>query len=186
MKKILGLVLTLGLMVSLAGCSSQQAAASAAPVKAEPLKVGRVDYAAHGTKGIANAFAVVQGDKIVKAYVDEYQFMATEGTTAVPNSDKDFGTLGYKDATKQVLASKKVNVAAYSANMAKSGGSTQPWDKNMAAIENYVVGKTVAELEATLKNTPKEKMPVDTVSGSTLADTHGYVSAIVAAAKVAK
>lgn len=52
----------------------------------------------------------------------------------------------------------------------------------MAAIENYVVGKTIAELEATLKNTPKEKMPVDTISGSTLADSAGYLSAIVEAA----
>jgi hypothetical protein len=184
MKKVLAIVLSLGFMVSLAGCSGQQAAA--APAKAEPLKVGRVDYAAHGTKGFATAFAVVQGDKIVKAYVDEYQFMATEGTKAVPNSDKDMGTAGYKDATKQVLASKKVNVAAYSANMAKSAGSKQPWDQNMAAIENYAVGKTVAELEATLKSTPKEKMPVDTITGSTLQDSYGYLSAIVEAAKVAK
>lgn len=184
MKKILSLVLAMGLMVSLAGCSSQQASAAPAPAKADPIKMGKVDYAAHGTKGFAIAVVAVQGDKIVGAYVDDYQTMSKATTKAVPNSDKDFGKT-FADPTL-VLGSKKTNTEAYSANMAKSGGSTQPWDKNMAAIEKYAVGKTVAELEATLKNTPKEKMPVDTISGSTLTDSYGYLSAIVEAAKVAK
>lgn len=190
MKKVLGVVLSLGLLVSLAGCSSQQSAAPASKpaetAAAEPLKVGRVDYAAHGTKAFANAFAVVQGDKIVKAYVDEYQFMAKTGNTGVPNSDKDFGTAGYKDPN-QVLASKRTNVAAYSKNMAEKGGSTQAWDKNMEAIQKFAEGKTIAELEKVLTdNKDAAKYPKDIVSGSTLTDTQGYLKAILEAAKAAK
>jgi hypothetical protein len=188
MKKVIGIVLSMGLLVGLAGCSSAQttaAPAASAPAAAE-LKVGRVDYAAHGTKAVATAFAVVQGDKIVKAYVDEYQFMDPAAYKAVPNSDKDFGTAGYKDATKAVLASKKLNAEKYSANMAKNAGSTIAWDKNIAAIEQFATGKTIAELEKLLKDTPKEKMPIDTISGSTLADSHGYLTSILEAAKVAK
>ena len=71
--------------------------------------------------------------------------------------------------------------------MAEKGGSTVAIDDNYAAIQDYVVGKTVAELEEVLKEneaTP-EKM-VDVVSGATLADSYGYVNAFVEAAKAAK
>jgi hypothetical protein len=50
-------------------------------------------------------------------------------------------------------------------------------DNNFAAIEAYVKGKTVAELEGILSANSKEQM-VDVVGSATLADTHGYVSAI--------
>ncbi|MDF2520488.1 MAG: peptidoglycan-binding protein, partial [Clostridia bacterium] len=147
------------------------------------IKIGRAEYAAHGTKCFTVAVVAMAGDKIVAASLDDYQFMAKDTSIAVPNSDKDFGTY-YKDPTR-VLASKLANAAAYSANMAKSGGATISIDKNLAAVEAYAVGKTVAELEAVLAKNTKEQM-VDAVSGATLADTHGYLSAIVAAAKVAR
>ncbi|MDF2892344.1 MAG: Peptidoglycan-binding domain 1 protein, partial [Clostridia bacterium] len=153
------------------------------PEKLTTLKVGRADYAAHGTKCFTNAVVLMAGDKIVAASLDDYQFMAKDTSIAVPNSDKDFGTY-YKDPTR-VLASKLANADAYSANMAKSGGATISIDKNLKAVEAYVAGKTVAELEKTLAANSKEQM-VDAVSGATLADTYGYVSAIVAAAKAAK
>jgi Na+-transporting NADH:ubiquinone oxidoreductase subunit NqrC len=147
------------------------------------LKVGRVEYAAHGTKCFAVPVVVMAGDKIVAASIDEYQFMSTDVATGVPNSDKDFG-LNYKDP-KVVLAAKRANAKYYSEHMKEEAGSTVALDKNYDAIQAYVKGKTIAELDTALAANSKEQM-VDAVSGATLADTHGYVSAIVAAAKAAK
>jgi hypothetical protein len=84
-----------------------------------------------------------------------------------------------------VLASKRTNAEYYSEHMKEEAGSTVALNKNYDAIQTYVTGKTIAELEATLAGTTKEQM-VDAVSGATLADTYGYTSAIVAAAKTIK
>lgn len=120
----------------------------------------------------------MQGDVIAAAYIDEFQFMAADTSVGVPNSDADFGT-NYPEG--KVLASKKVNSEAYSANMAKAG-STVSLSDNFAAIESYVVGKTVAELEAAVEGKTAEEM-VDAISGCTLADTLGYVNGLIEAAK---
>ncbi|MGI5999169.1 MAG: hypothetical protein ACOX89_10975, partial [Lutispora sp.] len=96
-------------------------------------------------------------------------------------SEADFGA---NFAEGKVLMSKRVNAATYSANMAVKAGSTVPVDKSLDAIQVYATGKTVEELEKTLAATPADKM-VDAVSGATLVDTYGYVSAIVEAAKAA-
>ncbi|WP_305781721.1 peptidoglycan-binding domain-containing protein [Caloramator sp. E03] len=146
------------------------------------IKIGKVDYAAHGTKCFTVAVAAVAGDKIVAAYFDDYQYMPTSAAKGVPNSDADFGKnypQGY------VLGSKMTNADYYSQNMKTKANATVPIDKNFEAIRKYVTGKTIAELEATLSSTTKEKM-VDAVSGATLEDTYGYVTAIVNAAKAAK
>ena len=146
------------------------------------IKIGRAEFDAHGEQSFAVAVVAMAGDKIVGASLDEYQFLAAGTAIGVPNSDSDFGT-GYADPTK-VLASKRTNAASYSENM-KKGGSTISIDKNYDAIEAFVVGKTVAELEAIIKtNNPDPK--VDAVSSATLTDTTGYLKAIVAAAKAAK
>jgi predicted polyphosphate/ATP-dependent NAD kinase len=146
------------------------------------LKVGRVDYAAHGTKCFTSAVVVMAGDKVVGTSLDDYQFMAKDTSTGVPNSDKDFGTY-YKDPTR-VLGSKRVNTAAYSKNMAASG-ATIDIDKNLDAVQAFAAGKTVSELEEMLKVNSKDPL-VDAVSSATLVDTNGYLSAIVAAAKAVK
>ena len=99
----------------------------------------------------------------------------------VPNSDADFGT-NFPEG--MVLASKRANAEYYSANMAKAG-STVSIDANFDAIEDFVVGKTIAELEAEIEGKPAEQM-IDAVSGCTLADTLGYVSGLLEAAKAAK
>lgn len=146
------------------------------------VKIGKVDYSAHPSKSFTVAIAAVAGDKIVAAYIDDYQFMPKDVATGVPNSDGDLGK-NYPEG--YVLASKLTNAAYYSNNMKEKAGSTVPIDKNFAAIVNYVKGKTISELEAKLAQTTPENM-VDAVTGATLADTHGYISAIVAAAKAAK
>jgi len=147
---------------------------------AEDVKIGQVQYAAHGTKCFTVLTVAMQGDVIADAYIDEYQFMAA-GSIGVPNSDADFGT-SYPEG--KVLASKKVNADAYSENM-KNAGSTVHLMDNFAAIENFVTGKTVAELEAEIAGKDAAAM-VDAVSGSTLVDTLGYVSGLIEAAKAAK
>jgi peptidoglycan hydrolase-like protein with peptidoglycan-binding domain len=148
------------------------------------LKVGKAEYAAHGTKCFTQSSVVMLGDKIVGAYLDDYQFMAKATSTAVPNSDKDFGTANYKDATK-VLASKRVNAAAYSANMKTSGGATLTVDQNFGAVQAFVTGKTIAQLEG-IANTNGTDPSVDAVTSATLTDTTGYLKSFVAAAKAVK
>ncbi len=166
MKKVLALLLALALMLPVFALAD------------DTVKIGQVDYAAHGTKCFAVLTVAVQGDKIVAAYIDEFQFMDAATAEGVPNSDADFGT-SYPEG--KVLASKKVNAALYSTNMQKAG-STQALDVNYAAIEAFVTGKTIAELEAAIEGKTSEEM-VDVVSGCTLVDTLGYVTGLLEAAK---
>ena len=56
-------------------------------------------------------------------------------------------------------------------------------DANFDAIQNFAVGKTISELEDVAA---KGAEAVDAVSGATLVDTAGYLSAIVDAAKNAQ
>ena len=167
MKKVLALVLALCLMIPMLAM-------------ADDVKIGVAQYAAHGTKCFAVMTVALQGDKIVDAYIDEYQFMAA-GSIGVPNSDKDFGT-AYPEG--KVLASKRQNNEAYSTNMAKDG-STIALADNYAAIEAFVIGKTVAELEAAIAGKDAAAM-VDAVSGCTLVDTLGYIQGLIEAAKAAQ
>ncbi len=174
MKRLLSVVaLSLVLLVSLAGCTQ-------APAAVEPVKMGRVEFAAHGTKCFTVTVVAMQGDKIVGVSIDEYQFMSKETATGVPNSDADFGT-NYPEG--MVLVSKVTNNETYSANMAKAGSTVKIAD-NFAAIEDYATGKTIAELE-TLAGKSAEEV-VDAVTGATLTDTPGYLNSVIAAAKAAK
>jgi hypothetical protein len=187
----MGIVLALGLVAGLAGCSSQAATATntttpetTTTAASEPIKMGRVDAAAHGTNAVTIAVVAVQGDKIVGVSLDEYQFMPADQVKGLANSE-GLAAKNYKD-TSQVLASKVDNSEYYSKMMKEKAGSTVAYVDNFNAIVEFCEGKTISELEGILTSTDAEKMPVDTVSGSTLADTAGYVQAIVDAAKAAK
>ena len=144
------------------------------------IKIGQVQYAAHGTKCFAVMTVVLEGDKIVAALIDEYQVGA--GMVGVPNSENGFG--GFADG--KVLYSKRVNAAAYSANMANAG-STVALDVNYDLIQNFCVGKTVAELEAVIAGFNGDATAaVDAVTGATLVDTLGYLTGLLEAAKAAQ
>ena len=171
MKKTLILAVVLVLTLTLAGASF-----------AAEIKMGKADWAAHGTRCFAVAVVAMQGDTIVGAYLDEYQMLAKADAIGVPNSDLDFGKAFANP--EQVLASKKINNALYSANMAKAGSTVTIAD-NFIAIEKFVLGKTIAELEAILAANDSASM-VDVVTGATLVDNYGYVSAFLAAAKDAQ
>lgn len=189
MKKLLVLMMALMLVVTAVACApaaKEEPAAPATTTEAAPIKVGRADVAPHGAGSFAVVFAVMQGDKIVGVSLDEYQFMpADKITKGVPNSDnvgeRGFA-LNFKDPAV-VLASKRVNSEYYSGNMKEKGGATQDVITNFDAIEAYCIGKTIAEVQATVD---KGEKATDAVSGATLSDTAGYLAAILEAAKAAK
>ncbi|NLM39471.1 MAG: hypothetical protein GX205_05390 [Firmicutes bacterium] len=174
MKKALNLVLVAVLVLGIFASSALAA----------DLKVGKVEWAAHGNKCFTIAFVVLDGDTIIRAYIDEYQFLPAAEAVGVPNSDVANGFAADFANPERVLASKKVNNEYYSNNMAKAGSTVAIAD-NFRAIEAFAEGKTVAELENILASYSKTEL-VDTVTGATLVDTDGYLRAIVEAAKVAQ
>ena len=64
----------------------------------------------------------------------------------------------------------------------KKAGSTVEIAANFDAIQEFVNGKTIDELKE-LTGKPAEEV-IDGISGATLADTVGYVTAILAAAEL--
>ena len=170
MKKILSLLLVVCMMLPVFAMAE-------APAE---IKLGQVQWAAHGTKCFAVLTVVLQGDVIVAAHIDEYQVGA--GMVGVPNSENGFG--GFTDG--KVLYSKRVNAAAYSANMTKAG-STVALDVNYDLIQDFCVGKTVAELEAVIAGFNGDATAaVDAVTSATLVDTLGYLTGLLEAAKAAQ
>lgn len=145
------------------------------------LQIGQVEYAAHGTKSFAITSVVLEGDKIVDIYIDEYQYMSAEDAVGVPNSEDLAGSV----AEGMVLGSKRVNNKFYSKNMAESADATIEIAANFDALQLYARGKTISELESLLKDKTKEEV-VDAVSGATLVDADGYLASIVEAANAAK
>ena len=169
MKKFLALLLVCCMLLPVAALA-----------ETHEVKLGQVQWAAHGTKCFAVMTVVLEGDKIVAALIDEYQVGA--GMVGVPNSENGFG--GFTDG--KVLYSKRVNAEAYSTNMQKAG-STVALDVNYDLIQAFCIGKTVAELELAIVGFGGEaQAAIDAVSGATLADTLGYLQGLLAAAKAAK
>ena len=169
MKKLLSLLLVVCMLLPFAALAEE----------APAIKLGQVQWAAHGTKCFAVVTVALCGDVIVAALIDEYQVGA--GMVGVPNSENGFG--GFAEGT--VLYSKRVNAEAYSTNMQKAG-STVALDVNYDLIQAYCVGKTVAELEAAINGFADAQAAVDAVSGATLVDTLGYLQGLLAAAKAAQ
>ena len=104
------------------------------------VKIGQVEYAAHGTSCFAVLTVAMDGDTIVAAHIDEFQFMDAATAEGVPNSDASFGQ-NYPEG--KVLASKVVNNGLYSTNMTTKAGATTPLGVSYNAIEAFVTGKTI-------------------------------------------
>ena len=176
MRKLTALFLSLVLLVSV----------SLSLAEGE-LLMGQVDYPAHGDRSFAVITVALQDDVIVAAKIDEFQFMGDREdlkAVGVPNSDAAFGE-AYPEG--QVLGSKRANSDLYSLNMQRAGSTVQI-AANFNAIEAFVKGKTVAELEEIVNGYTDETKAgfVDAVSGATTADSWGYAKGILAAAKAAK
>ena len=175
MKKLLAILLAAMLLLSAASAFAEG-----------EIKLGQVDYAAHGTGCFAVITAAVQDDVIVAAKIDEFQFIGDREDLAaigVPNSDASFGD-NYPEG--KVLGSKRVNNELYSLNMQRAGSTVQI-AANYDAIEAFATGKTIAELEAFVNGYTAETKAeaIDAVAGATTADTWGYLRGILAAAKAA-
>ena len=168
MKKIIALALSVVMALSLVACGGET-------VETHELKMGRVLGAAHGTKCFASVYAVVEGDTVVAAKIDEYQFMSGDELISVPNAENYTASL----AEGVKLVSKRVDTAVYSNNMATKAGSTVAIDKNYDAIQAHVAGKTIAELETEIAG----EMAADAVAGATLVDCAGYIKTVVDVAK---
>jgi hypothetical protein len=66
-------------------------------------------------------------------------------------------------------------------------GSTVALDVNYDLIQDFCVGKTVAELEAVIAGFNGDATAaVDAVTGATLVDTLGYLTGLLEAAKAAQ
>ena len=176
MKKLIGMLVALVLMMTMTAALAEG-----------DIVLGQVEFPAHGTSSFAVITVALQDDVIVAAKIDEFQFMKDREdlpAIGVPNSlDK----LGESFPEGQVLGSKRVNNDLYSLNMQR-GGSTTRIAANFNAIEAFVKGKTVAQLETFVSAYTDENKAefVDAVSGATTADTLGYVRGILTAAKAAQ
>ncbi|QEN08996.1 hypothetical protein EXM22_13725 [Oceanispirochaeta crateris] len=156
-------------------------------INTSDIKTGYIIDAPHGHYAFGTAVVVMSGDTIISANLDEFQFQgASDDLIGVPNSfiEGEENYFGKGFAEGQVLVSKKIDSAVYSKNMSEKAGATVPIADNYAAIEAFVVGKTIAEIEGVANQDAKKV--VDAVSGATLADTKGYLGMIIKAAKAAK
>lgn len=143
---------------------------------ADDIKVQQLFGTAGNKNAVTDTFVVLEGDKIIAANVDEYQYMEGKG---VPNSDKKFGE-NFADKEK-VLASKLENNEAYSGQMKEYAKATKTLKESLNAIEEFVVGKTPEEIKEVIDSNEAGK-PVDAISGATLTSTVGYLEEIYKAA----
>ena len=144
--------------------------------KADDIKVQQIFGTAGNKNAVTDTFVVVEGDKIIAANIDEYQYMEGKG---VPNSDKKFGK-NFADKEK-VLASKIENNEAYSGQMKEYAKATKTLKESLNAIQKFVVGKTPEEIKEVIDSSEAGK-PVDAISGATLTSTVGYLEEIYKAA----
>lgn len=143
---------------------------------ADDINVQQIFGTAGNKNAVTDTFVVLEGDKIIAANIDEYQYMEGKG---VPNSDKKFGE-NFADKEK-VLASKLENNEAYSGQMKEYAKATKTLKESLNAIEEFVVGKTPEEIKEVIDSNESGK-PVDAISGATLTSTVGYLEEIYKAA----
>lgn len=140
------------------------------------IKVQQLYGTAGNKNAVTDTFVVLEGDKIIAANIDEYQYIGKDG---VPNSDKKFGE-NFADPEKQ-LSSKIENNEEYSKQMMDMAKATNTLADNLKAIQDFVVGKTPEEIKEIIDNNEAGK-PVDAVTGATLTSTVGYLEEIYNAA----
>ncbi len=175
MKKLFALLLAAVMLLAATAAFAETAE------EPKPVKLGQVVVYQHGN-GFAVVSAAIQGEEIIAAKIDEFQFLGDrEDVAAVGVPVKD-GTISQTNdsGAVQVLGSKRVNSDLYSANMQRACSKVQI-AANYNAIEAFVVGKTIEQLEAAVEI----EGFADAVTGATLVDTPNYVKGIIAAAKAA-
>lgn len=135
-------------------------------------------YNTHGAPGLA--YVVLQGDKIVASYLDEFYFFDSNTTDVVFQMDAAKSIPAFK--ANKGLSSKKTNGAKYGITL--KGGI---YVDQIAAIESFINGKTVAELKQAVEKLSAEGAVVaDVVAGATIRDTKDYIKAAIIAADPAQ
>lgn len=168
MKRILCLLMALCMFLPVLAMAEEAPAA----------KIG-VAYAACHSHGVAVATVAVVDGVIVDAKIDEIYFTAAnDAYVLLPNGEE----IAVVDDVTTVAISKRQNDDVYSAAMVARGGQTVATSYD--AIEAFVIGKTVAELEAAVEGFTEDNKAdfVDAVSGATLVDTLKYTLALLDAA----
>ena len=134
--------------------------------------------APHGEGSFARVAVVTDGEKIVDASIDEFQYF-DEGSdfVALPNQDSD---TEFKKGAKEgkILGSKIINSEAYSKLMTEKAKSTVSIADNYKAIQDFAKGKTIDELKEVVDGAEDGKA-IDAVTGATIVDTKGYLQAII-------
>lgn len=180
MKKLLVFSLMIALLFSLVACDLEQA---------QGERLGIAYYNAHGGT-IAAAAAVVDADgKILAASLDDlFMVDLNAGYVGLPSATDAKFVGNLKVATK-TLGSKKhpVNSGIYGASMAAKAGSTVLPADNLAKIQAFAVGKTIAQLEKYMDmEATAAKADIQAASGATFADNQDYLRTILLAAKNAQ
>ena len=176
MKKIVSLLLALVMLLAATAAFAEGAE------EAPAIKLGQIVCYAHG-HGFAVVTAVIQGETICLAKIDEFQFMGDREdlkAVGVPIDEETISQTNAETGAVTVLGSKRVNSDLYSLNMQRAGSKVQI-AANYNYIETFVAGKTIEQLEAAVN----AEGFADVVTGATLADTTNYVKGIIAAAKAA-
>ena len=160
MKKVLGIVLSLGLLVSLAGCGSQPAAAAAkAEVKAPVLYHGEgivANYRDNSAKGansdnlnVTTASVVFdQAGKIVDLKLDVLEITPKEFPGWMDPKAADAVKAPYLAGQKDGFGWKSKLDEGNDYGMKAAALSKKEWFEQMKFYENYFKGKTVAEVKA--------------------------------------
>ncbi|WP_440894809.1 hypothetical protein ACS127_09535 [Amphibacillus sp. Q70] len=152
---------------------------SAPEVNLENAELSYSLQAPHGDQSFAVTAVLHDGDTVLAATIDEFQYLDPADFDGVPNSDAGFGE-NYNDDV--VLASKILNDESYSGMMTDIADATSTYVENIQAIIDHAVGSTVEEIEATiddLNGLGEDEEIADVVSGATFVDTSGYLQAIV-------
>lgn len=138
--------------------------------------------APHGEGSFARIEVITDGDKLVDVTIDELQYFDEDSEfVALPNQDEET-EFKAGNAEGKILGSKIMNDEQYSAMMKEKAESTVSiWD-NYKAIQDFAIGKTIDELKDAIADTEDGK-PIDAVTGATLADTKGYLEAIIETAE---
>lgn len=143
---------------------------------------GLILYRGYSTPYMENAFAsivvAVQDGVIVDASIDEY-FYGDSMYEPVPNSDGSFGT-GSNENMK--LVSKLMNDEVYSDQMSELDRTGNLISENYKAIEDFVTGKTIDEIEKDFGHLDEVSV-LDLVAGATPLSTKKYIQSIVDAVK---
>ena len=147
--------------------------------EASGVSIKAMYNAPHGNQSFASTFVVMDGDTVFDVIIDEYQFMSGDDWDGVPNADETFGEKYDEELT---LVSKRENDDGYSEMMSDIAGATLSYNENLDAIQDFAIGKTLAEIEeaiAELDGLGEDDEIADVVSGATFVDTSGYLQAVV-------